>query len=147
MEPQEFATTHSLFQNLRPRETKAIIKRLHTVLIPKGTTIIEQGVWHGQFYIISSGSVQVVLLGNEPGSETIVARLGAGEGFGEMSLILKEPPTATVRAVEDTTLWAFTEEDFAYLLDHSPTLLRNLNQLLAHRLAEANQQRQQDHPC
>ncbi len=147
MEPQQFTTTHSLFQNLRPKETKEIIKRLHTVLVPKGTTIIEYGVWHGQFYIISSGSVQVLLPGNEPGSETVIAHLGAGEGFGEMSLILKEPPSATVRAKEDTTLWAFTQHDFTHLLDRCPTLLRNLNQLLAHRLAEANQLRLKNHPC
>jgi NTE family protein len=69
-----------------------------------------------------------------------VARLGAGECFGEMSLITGEPPSATVRAEEDTRLWALTQADFLTLVGSCPTLLLNINTILSLRLARTNQQ-------
>ncbi len=159
LEPQQLLEAGSLFRNLQPDETAAIIARLQPASYPRGTRILDRGIWHGRLYIIVSGQVSVLLheggqLPAAPGStgvihhatlgsregDLIVARLGPGECFGEMSLITGEPPTATVRADQDTTVWSLTQTDFLTLIGACPTLLKNINHILTQRLAQTNLQ-------
>ena len=166
LEPQQLIEASSLFRKLQQHETAAIIARLQPASYKRGTRILERGVWHGRLHIIASGEVSVLLQEGEqssvetgypspewdalPGGQVIpfasrerdlvVARLGPGECFGEMSLITGEPPTATVRAEQDTTLWSLTQTDFLTLIGACPTLLQNINRILSQRLAQTNQQ-------
>jgi len=151
LEPQQLIEASTLFRNLQSHEAAAIIARLQSASYERGARILERGVWHGQLYIIASGQVSVLLQEGEqrpagallPGnhhSDIVVARLGPGECFGEMSLITGEPPSATVRAEQDTVLWLLTQTDFLTLVGACPTLLQNINQILSLRLAQANQQ-------
>ncbi len=161
LESQQLIEASTLFRNLQPDEATTIIARLQSASYERGTRILERGVWHGQLHIIASGQVSVLLQegeesrargaladqlcggqGNLPGNhegDLVVARLGAGECFGEMSLITGEPPTATVRAEQDTTLWSLTQADFLTLIGACPTLLQNINRILSQRLAQTNQ--------
>jgi NTE family protein len=117
---------------------------LQLVSVPGGTLILERDVWHGQLYIIATGQVSVLLHDEQPASASAdtfaVAHLGPGECFGEMSLLTGEPPSATVRAEQDTQLWAMHQADFLALLATCPTLTRNINTILSLRLARANRQ-------
>ena len=166
LEPQQLIEASRLFRKLQQHETAAIIARLQPASYKRGTRILERGVWHGRLHIIASGEVSVLLQEGEqtsvetgypspewdalPGGQVIpfasrerdlvVARLGPGECFGEMSLITGEPPTATVRAEQDTTLWSLTQTDFLTLIGACPTLLQNINRILSQRLAQTNQQ-------
>jgi CRP-like cAMP-binding protein len=110
--------------------------RLQPVSFLRGTRILERGNWHGQLYIVASGLVSVLL--QEDHDELAVAHLGPGECFGEMSLITGEPPSATVRAEQDSSLWALPQADFLTLIGTCPTLLRNINAILALRLSRTN---------
>src|SRR5713226_2258899 len=158
LEPQQLIEASRLFRNLQPHETAAIIARLQPASYERGTRILERGVWHGRLHIVASGEVSVLLQEGEQSSvgtgllggqaitagsrerDLVVARLGPGECFGEMSLITGEPPTATVRAEQDTTLWSLTQTDFLTLIGACPTLLQNINRILSLRLAQTNQQ-------
>ncbi|GAC1434351.1 MAG: hypothetical protein NVSMB54_33290 [Ktedonobacteraceae bacterium] len=150
LEPHTLMKASQLFRNLQPDETTTIIAHLRPVSIARGSHIIERNVWHGLFYIIASGQVSVLLQEEaEPAQRTshttqmgrlAVALLGAGECFGEMSLITGELPSATVRAEEDTQLWALPQADFLTLVGSCPTLLRNINTILSLRLARTNEQ-------
>ncbi|MDQ6662706.1 MAG: patatin-like phospholipase family protein [Chloroflexota bacterium] len=147
LEPQKLIEASMLFRNLQPHEAAAIIARLQPAVYERGAHILERGIWHGQLYIIASGQVNVLLQEgtadgeNGEGGESalVVARLGAGECFGEMSLITGEPPTATVRAEQDTVLWSLPQTDFLTLIGNCPTLLQNINSILSQRLARTNQ--------
>ncbi|HLL78895.1 MAG TPA: patatin-like phospholipase family protein [Ktedonobacteraceae bacterium] len=143
LDPQKLIEASPLFRNLQPYESERILACLRPVSVERGSAILERGVWHGQLYIIASGRVSV-LLGEErgliPGKESLaVAQLGAGECFGEMSLLTGEPPSATVRAEQDTSLWALPQVDFLALLSDCPTLTQNINAVLSLRLARTNQ--------
>jgi NTE family protein len=155
-EPQHLIAESLLFRHMQPYETEAILALLQPSHYARGARILERGVWHGRLYIIASGQVSV-LLQDEDGEEQesagsreergkrgangpyIVARLGPGECFGEMSLITGEPPSATIRAEEDTALWSLTQTDFLTLIGTCPTLLQNINGILSQRLVRANQ--------
>lgn len=145
LEPQKLIESSPLFRNLRSEEAATVIARLQPVSFERGRRILEQGVWHGQLYIIASGQVSV-LLHEDAGSrqdqdhQLTVAHLGPGECFGEMSLLTGEPPSASVRAEQDTLLWALPQMDFLALIGSCPTLLQNINAILSLRLARTNQQ-------
>src|SRR5216683_841158 len=138
-ETQKLIDASPLFRNLQPHETANIVARLRPVSYEHGTRILERGVWHGQLYIIASGQVSV-LLQEDNGASARVAQLGPGECFGEMSLITGEAPSATVRAEQNTALWALPQSDFLTLIGSCPTLLQNINAILSLRLARTNQQ-------
>ncbi len=83
---------------------------------PAGTVIVREGDPGDHYYAIASGEVEV-LRGDEP-----VARLGRGEGFGEIALIHEVPRTATVRACTDVVLYTLDRESFTIALTgHEPT--------------------------
>src|SRR5438552_3123414 len=129
LEPDKLIEASSLFRNLQPDETAHILVRLQPATYESGTFILESGVWHGLLYIIASGTVSVFLQ-EDTGNGARIAQLGPGECFGEMSLITGEPPSATVRADEDITVWALPEADFLTLIRTCPTLLQNINTIL-----------------
>ncbi|MGH2494707.1 MAG: patatin-like phospholipase family protein [Ktedonobacteraceae bacterium] len=138
LEPHKLIEASPLFRDLQPRETADVVARLQPVSFPRGTRILERGSWHGQLYIVAAGLVSVLL--QEDQHELAVAQLGPGECFGEMSLITGEPPSATVRAEQDSSLWTLPQADFLALIGTCPTLLRNINAILALRLSRTNQQ-------
>ena len=138
LEPDKLIEASPLFRDLQPREAAEVIARLQAVSIPRGTRILERGNWDGQLYIVADGLVSVLL--QEEQRELAVAQLGPGECFGEMSLITGELPSATVRAEQDTSLWALPQADFLALIGTCPTLLRNMNAILAQRLNRTNRQ-------
>jgi CRP/FNR family cyclic AMP-dependent transcriptional regulator len=73
--------------------------------VPAGGTLIEQGVPVDAVFILLEGRL-AVWLRSKRGPERELARLNAGEIVGEMSFVDARPPSATVRALEDSTVFA-----------------------------------------
>lgn len=144
LETHKLFEASPLFRNLEPREMESVVARLMPVSAPRGTRILERGVWHGQLYVVATGQVSVLLQderdASSPPGALAVAQLGPGECFGEMSLLTGEPPSATIRAEQDTALWALPQADFMALLGTCPTLTQNINAILSLRLARADRQ-------
>ena len=83
-----------------------------------GTTIIERGEQGRAFYVVSSGEVEIRLIGDE-GRYLSLARLGPGSSFGEMALLRREPVSATVQAVTDATVLECPATEFRRALAES----------------------------
>jgi predicted acylesterase/phospholipase RssA/CRP-like cAMP-binding protein len=139
LEPEKLIKASVLFRDLQPHEATAIIARLRSARYVRGERVLERGVWHGQLYLVASGRVSVMLQEHEDVEPVVVASLGPGECFGEMSLITGEPPTATIRVEQDTLLWSLPQADFLSLVGSCPTLLLNINTILSQRLVRMNQ--------
>ena len=77
--------------------------------VPAGGTLIEQGVPVDAVFILLEGKL-AVWLKSRRGPEREIARLNAGEIVGEMSFVDARPPSATVRALEDSTVFAVSKE-------------------------------------
>ena len=152
LEPHKLIAASPLFRGMSTLEAEAVLARLQPAHYTQGAYILERGKWHGRLYLIATGQVSV-LLRDAPAEQAdsaplppddasaayVVARLGPGECFGEMSLLTGEPPSATIRAVQDTSLWFLTQADFLALITTCPSLLQNINGILSHRLVRANQ--------
>ncbi len=73
--------------------------------VPRGAALIRQGEPLDALFILLDGHL-AVLLGRE---EREIARLNAGEIVGEMSFVDARPPSATVRGLEDSTVFALSK--------------------------------------
>jgi CRP/FNR family cyclic AMP-dependent transcriptional regulator len=76
--------------------------------VSAGDVLIEQGVPVNAVFILLEGRLAVWLKGRR-GHEREIARLNAGEIVGEMSFVDARPPSATVKALEDSTVFSLSK--------------------------------------
>ena len=99
--------------------------------IPAGTDVVHEGGRTGHLYVLIEGRLEVVK------GDTVVASIAEpGAVLGEMSVLLDQPHTATVRAAADSTIYEFS--DAASCLREQPELALLIARLLAQRLNVAN---------
>ena len=113
----------ALFDGCSRRE-RALIGRLGTTLVlSKSRRLCTQGETGRQFVFILEGEAKVLLDGQQ------VATLHDGDYAGEISLLRggRAAATATVEALEGTTVWALSPAEFNNLIDNAPTVAGNLN--------------------
>ena len=102
----------------------------HKTHVPAGTILMAEGTQSGRIYVLDAGTIEVLR------GETRVALVSEkGAIFGEMSVLLDTPHTATVRAVADSTVYAFA--DAADFLRSDPETTLAVAKLLAQRLHSA----------
>ena len=105
--------------------------------VPRNTTLVRVGDKTDALYVLVSGSAKVRNRDVE-GREVILTLLGAGECFGEMSLIDGSPRSADVVSCEPCELLVIAKSDFAHALSENVDLCLNIMKSLADRLREAN---------
>jgi CRP-like cAMP-binding protein len=99
--------------------------------VPAGTTVIHEGGTTGHLFVLIAGRLEVIK------GDTIVASITEpGAMVGEMSVLLDQPHTATVRAASDSTVYEFG--DAAAFLRDQPAVALLIARLLAQRLNVAN---------
>ena len=101
-----------------------------------GDVLLEQGVTGQHLYIVADGSVEVVR--RKDNAETVLAALGPGECFGEMSILTGEVTSAEVRAVGACAVLLLPKADLESLLLKRPVLSAAFSKLLAERLKAAS---------
>ncbi|HEY7970105.1 MAG TPA: Crp/Fnr family transcriptional regulator, partial [Candidatus Limnocylindrales bacterium] len=82
-------------------------------------------------FVVSTGSVKVVLPSDEGAEPAIVAILGPGEFFGELAILDGAPHSATIVAVEATETLVLHRDQFLSLIDTDPGIRRTLLASLA----------------
>lgn len=102
-----------------------------------GEQILVQAAAGDSMFILLKGEARVLVdAGNGTGNgkgPAPVAVLGAGECFGEMSLLTGEPRSATVLAVTDCFVLEISKTAMTGVIERHPGLLRQLSELLAQR--------------
>jgi len=106
---------------------------------PKNSVILFEDDPGDALYVVLSGKVKVVLIG-EDGREVILSVLKESDFFGEMSLIDEEPRSAHVIALEDANLLVLRREDFWRCIESNPSIAFGLLRQLSLRLRHANHQ-------
>lgn len=97
---------------------------------PPGIILLSEGETSGRLYVLAEGAVEVLR------GDTQVALIGGpGSIFGEMSVLLNRPHTATVRTA--SAVGAFVFEDAESFLKSHPEIAFFLGRLLAERLNAA----------
>jgi CRP/FNR family transcriptional regulator, cyclic AMP receptor protein len=76
--------------------------------VPAGGVLIEQGIPVDAVFILLEGKL-AIWLRSRRGPEREIARLNAGEIVGEMSFVDARLPSATVKALEESTVFAVSK--------------------------------------
>jgi CRP/FNR family cyclic AMP-dependent transcriptional regulator len=104
---------------------------------PKGRTIVTEGEPSQSLYILLSGRAKVQRSDTD-GKEVILAVLGPGECFGEMSLIDDAPRSASVITLESCEFMAINKDSFKALLTQNADVAMRIMRGLVKRLREAD---------
>jgi CRP/FNR family cyclic AMP-dependent transcriptional regulator len=120
-----------LFSACTRRQLKALAKICETYDVPGGTVLTRAAEPGEEFFLIIEGAVRVEVSARKQ------VRLGAGEYFGEMSLIDGEPRSATVVAESPLRLLVIRRQSFNKVLDETPGIARGLLVTLSRRVREA----------
>jgi len=95
--------------------------------VPVNTAVIHEGGKTGHLFVLLEGRVEVIR------GDTVVAVITEpGAVFGEMSVLLDRPHTATVRAASDSVIYEF--DDAAGFRRDQPAVALLIARLLAQRL-------------
>ena len=100
-----------------------------------GQIVFKQGDLARGFFIILDGEIQVVR--DRGGVEELVATMGPGEYFGEISLLLGVRHTATIRALTPLDLLIMNGNDFTALANSSTDFRDLLGGVMRQRLSGA----------
>ncbi|MBU1598822.1 cyclic nucleotide-binding domain-containing protein [bacterium] len=128
METWEMLKDTPLFSHLKESQLKALALRFKEEWVNRGDLIFSEGSKGDSFYIIKSGTVDVVS-GGKP-----LAYLKKGDCFGEMALLTEQERAATVRTVVDTELLSLSKSCFDSILKEDPQLETSLTNILKERL-------------
>jgi CRP/FNR family transcriptional regulator, cyclic AMP receptor protein len=100
---------------------------------PAGHVLVPQGGKLGQLFVLRQGEVEI-----ERDGTYISSTATPGAIFGEMSLLLDMPHSATVRAVTDIEV--FIINDALKVLEANPTWTLQIARLLAQRVNATTRQ-------
>src|ERR1043166_5436813 len=101
-----------------------------------GAVIVQENDVGDIAYVIEQGQVEVSKALD--GHKVHLASLGAGETFGEMSMIDEKPRSATVTAVTEVVVHEIRRDDFFASFQSDPTVALPLLKILFERLRESD---------
>jgi CRP-like cAMP-binding protein len=117
-----------LFKGIDAEGLQALANRATQVEFPAGHVIARQGEIGTGFFVVIEGHVRVVRDGS------VIAALGPGEFFGELSVLDRMPRNAMVAAEVPTTCLALASWDFEAVLLEEPRLTVAILRGVAQRL-------------
>jgi len=124
------------FREVPPHHLRQLARLAHCHTFSAGEVIIRMGEFGSTMYVMYSGRVEVVQ--ERPPETVILASLGPGDFFGELSIFDGERRSATVVAVEETETVALDHLDLVRVLARSPELGLALLKGLSERVRAAN---------
>jgi len=123
-----------VFPRLKKSQLADISRRLQPAVYEAGDIIFRQGTKADRFYIIAAGEVSVIHRTSK-GDEVELARLGAGEVFGEMGILTETRRSADVRANTAMSLFALDWDDFKEVIERSDPTAKDFMDIVAQRRA------------
>ena len=131
---------NALFQGLNSQQLQQLAGATTTQIFGPGEAVVVQGDRRDDnLYQVIAGTLEVSTTGEGAEEPIIVATLQPGGIFGEMSLLLDAPRSATVRACEEVELLQVDRSALAPLLNADPTLYEQLAAVVDRRQQQLRQ--------
>ena len=126
-----------LFGGLPDNVLETLAQKVNHQRLAKDEVLIQRGDEGDALYIIDEGQVKIVRE-DEQGGEVILNHCGPGEAIGEMSLLDREPRSATVIAVTDSQVLELKRDAFFDLIEQRPDVALSLIRSISSRLRFAS---------
>ncbi len=127
-----------LFAALDDEAAQALQATMTRRDIGRSEVLFHEGEAGDRLYVIVEGKIKLGRTSGD-GRENLLAILGPGEMFGELSLFDPGPRNATATAVADTTLIGVGNDDLTAWLTGRPDVAQQLLKALARRLRRTNE--------
>lgn len=125
----------ALFADLSTPQLEAVAHTFEERWFPEGERVLRQGLTGSGFYVILDGTCSIQVDGQER------AKLGRGDFFGEVSILLGEAPGADIVASRPLRTLVLSGNAVKGVLLDNPPLMYRMLQAQARRLRNANRWR------
>ena len=125
----------ALFADLTTPQLERVAHVFEERWYAEGERVLRQGLSGSAFYIILDGEAEVVIDGQQR------ATLARGDFFGEVSILLGEPPVADVIALRPLRCLVLDGGQIQAFLTENPAVMFRMLQAQARRLRNANRWR------
>ena len=125
----------TLFADLSGPQLARVVHTFEERFFPEGERILRQGLRGSGFFVILEGEASVVIDGQPR------ATLARGDFFGEVSILLGEPPVADVAALRPLRCLVLDGPSVEGFLVDNPRVMYRMLQAQARRLRNANRWR------
>ena len=139
MKDSDLLATVPIFSDLSAKVLDELLSRMTKRSYQKNNMILMEDEFGDTFFIIASGSIKITRV-SEDGREVILAMLGEGEFFGEMSLLDGETRSANAIAIEESDVLILKRHDFLLFLERFPRIAISLLTEMAGRIRKSDQQ-------
>ena len=121
-----------LFNEMNKADLEELIPSTRLETYEPGRVILREGRVGAAFFLIVSGSVEVIKALGKP-EEKVVNALGAGDFFGEIANMKHTPRVASVRAVTETQCLMIQRLHIDAYIARFPVVLAKVEMALAAR--------------
>jgi CRP-like cAMP-binding protein len=115
--------------------TEVLLQRYYQRTLAPGEVVFDEGECGDHLYVIQSGEVE--LIREIESGERVVARLGPGDFFGELGVVLGGPRTARAVAVNKARVIALDRDTLESMCMEQPEIAIRMIRVLVSRLIEA----------
>lgn len=126
-----------LFADLNTEELEMVSQRMVERKFKKNNLIIFEDDVGNSLFVIKKGRVKISHISHD-GAEAILAILGQGDFFGELSVIDGLGRSASVTSIEDVELIMLRRSDFIDILEKVPKIAISLLKELAGRIRKSD---------
>ena len=126
-----------LFATLDPDSSASLRASMSEIELARGEVLFHEGDPGDSLYVVLRGKVKLGRTSGD-GRENLVAVLGPGEMFGELSLFDPGPRSAGATALVDSTLLGLSQDELTPWLATRPDVARALLRAIARRLRRTN---------
>jgi len=127
-----------LFSSLDDEATGSLRASMTDTELERGEVLFNEGDSGDRLYVVLEGKIKLGRTSGD-GRENLLAVLGPGQMFGELSLFDPGPRSATATAVTDSRLASLGHAELQPWLVSRPDVARGLLFQLAHRLRRTNE--------
>jgi CRP/FNR family transcriptional regulator, cyclic AMP receptor protein len=126
-----------LFSGLDDEAADSLRSQLSETRLRRGETLFREGDSGDRLYVVLEGKIKLGR-SSPDGRENLMAVLGPGQMFGELSLFDPGPRSLTATAVTDVTMKTLAHDELTGWLTGYPDVARGLLGQLAARLRRTN---------
>jgi CRP/FNR family transcriptional regulator, cyclic AMP receptor protein len=123
-----------------PEDWAKLIDHTEARRFAAGDVVVREGSAAQELYIVTRGSLEVLVDGDKAGELRRIAAIEPGSVFGEQSFVDGKPRSANVRALSDGEIRSLTLPAFEVLAAKEPALARmvlfDLARILSLRLRQ-----------